>query len=99
MLPNLKDLLLLSSAIFIIRLTRTYVDPIHMLAISFRIKKPVMFVLTKLVNRGFSSIAPKYRVPTTVVIASIEPIRIIIKLGSTSRFSLYIKPSPFFSLL
>lgn len=49
-----------------------------------------MFELTIPDMKGFSSTAPKYSTPMTVVKQSMEPIKTRIKLGNISDFSMYI---------
>ena len=51
-------------------------------------------MLTMSVMKGFNSTAPEYKTPMTVVRASMEPNKIIKKLGNTSDFNVYMKPSP-----
>ena len=95
----LKVRLSLSVDLFKILLAKIYVKPIKKVAVNFNTKKAAMLVLTIPVKKGFNSAAPKYKTPITVVTQSIEPNRIINKLGNTSAFKLYIEASPFPLLL
>lgn len=94
LLEYLKALVLLSIVLFNVLLAKMYVKPIRNVAEIFRAKNAMMFVLTIPVMKGFNSTAPKYVTPITVVMQSMEPNRIIKKLGNTSDFNIYMKPSP-----
>ena len=87
----LKVRLSLSVDLFKILLAKIYVKPIKKVAVNFNTKKATMLVLTIPVKKGFNSAAPKYKTPITVVTQSIEPNRIINKLGNKSAFKLYIE--------
>jgi hypothetical protein len=75
-------------------LAKRYVKPIKKVAEIFRTKNAKMLELTIPDINGLSSEAPKYITPIIVVKQSIEPNRIIKKLGNTSVFKAYMKPSP-----
>ena len=87
----LKVRLSLSAELFKILLAKIYVKPIKKVAVNFNTKKATMLVLTIPVKKGFNSAAPKYKTPITVVTQSIDPNRIINKLGNKSAFKLYIE--------
>ena len=98
-LKVLEPLSILSLRVF---LAKRYVKPIKKVAEIFNIKNTEMLELTIPVIKGLSSEAPKYITPIMVVTQSIEPNRIIKKLGSTSAFMVYIEAfsfSPCFSFL
>ena len=59
-----------------------------MVAASLTTKKAPMFVLTIPAIKGFTSEAPEYRMPITVVKQSIDPIMIRRKLGNISLLSM-----------
>ena len=94
LLEYLKALVLLSMVLFRILFAKMYVKPIRNDDEIFSAKNATMFVLTMPVMKGFNSAAPKYVTPITVVKQSIEPNKIMKRLGSTSDFNLYMKPSP-----
>jgi hypothetical protein len=71
------------------------VKPIKKVAEIFSTKNAKMLELTIPVIKGFSSEAPKYITPIIVVKQSIEPNRIIKKLGNTSVFEVYIEAFSF----
>jgi hypothetical protein len=54
-----------------------------------------MLVFTMPFIKGFNSAAPKYSTPITVVNASMEPSKIIRKLGIISAFRVYIEAFSF----
>jgi hypothetical protein len=76
-----------------------YVKAIKRVAEIFSAKKAAMLELTIPIMRGLISEAPKYITPITVVMQSIEPSRIIRKLGNTSAFNVYIEAFSFSLLL
>jgi hypothetical protein len=76
-----------------------YVKAIKRVAEIFRAKNPAMLELTIPIMRGLISEAPKYITPITVVMQSIEPSRIIKKIGNTSAFNVYIEAFSFALLL
>ena len=95
----LKVLVLLSIVLFSVLLAKMYVKPIRNVAEILIAKNAVMFALTMPVINGFSSTAPEYKTPITVVKASMEPSRMIKKLGNTSDLNLYIEAFSFSLLL
>jgi hypothetical protein len=91
----LKVLVLLSRLLFRVFLAKRYVKPIKKVAEIFSTKNAKMLEFTIPVIKGLSSEAPKYITPIIVVIQSIEPKRIIKKLGNTSVFMAYIEAFSF----
>jgi hypothetical protein len=83
----LKALVLLSVVLSNVFLAKIYVNPIKNVTKIFRAKNAIILVLTMPAINGFNSTAPKYNTPITVVKQSMEPNRIIKKLGSTSDFN------------
>lgn len=71
---NVKDLLLLSVDPMSVFSARIKAKLTQMVAASFIAMKAGRFVLAMPASRGFNSTALKYRVPTTVVKQSMEPI-------------------------
>jgi len=67
------------------------VKPIKQVAEILIAKKIAMLELTMPVMKGLSSEAPKYMTPMTVVRQSIEPSRIMRKLGNKSAFNVNIE--------
>ncbi len=82
-LPTRKLFVVLSCAEFKNLIDRTYVNVMQKVAVSLSAINSGT-LLTTLANIGFISDAPKYRVPTTVVKQSIEPMNTSSKLGSTA---------------
>jgi hypothetical protein len=72
---------------------KTKTIPTETVTANLMITNAGRFVLTKAEIKGFSSCVPKYRVPTTVVKQSIEPIRISNKLAR--YFTTNNKAAPF----
>jgi len=86
----LKKRVSLLKVLIRVLLAKIYVNPNRRVAEILMTKKAMMFVLTMPIIKGFISAAPKYRTPTTVVMASIVPNKIRKKLGNTSDFKAYI---------
>jgi hypothetical protein len=82
----LKKRVSLLKVLIRVLLAKIYVNPNRRVAETLMTKKAAMFVLTMPIISGFISAAPKYRTPTTVVIASMVPNKIRKKLGNISDF-------------
>jgi len=95
LLEYLKILVFLSILAFRVFLAKRYVKPIKKVAEIFSTKNTKIFELIIPIIKGLSSEAPKYNTPIMVVAQSIEPNRIIKKLGSPSAFNVYIEAFTF----
>jgi hypothetical protein len=95
LLEYLKILVFLSILAFNVFLAKRYVKPIKKVAEIFSTKNTKIFELIIPIIIGLSSEAPKYNTPIMVVAQSIEPKRIIKKLGSPSALNLYIEAFSF----